>query len=367
MIAMFDWRESQSFRKYSKAIDKNCQKIIKTLHETGTNNLSLLAKKAEMSPALVHYYYDKLTGRNILKLKVKINVRNIGLQPIEIIFKDESEKGEIRLETDLERIDYWRRIEKYYVQMDTYWHAYYNIPKEAISEFNKFIRSLEKEGNIKITYINTNPIEYNTKPNIDWFNDEERKWDFKWEEWIDEVIHGKEIEVPLIKSEEYMVLDKPDVFIIRKLEEDAETSFKEIASEMGVTPPTIRYHYYKHLIKYDIIKGYEAELKLYPEEISAHILTQIQFTSRKNMCTFLASLEGKPFTSRALINLENNIVVIYNYVPLDQIIELNKALIIMKKIGIIKDCSIGLIDRKVKKEKKLPMELYERGKWTVKF
>ncbi|MEM2538422.1 MAG: Lrp/AsnC family transcriptional regulator, partial [Candidatus Methanomethylicia archaeon] len=308
-----------------------------------------------------------LTGRNILKLKVKINVRNIGLQPIEIIFKDESEKGEIRLETDLERIDYWRRIEKYYVQMDTYWHAYYNIPKEAISEFNKFIRSLEKEGNIKITYINTNPIEYNTKPNIDWFNDEERKWDFKWEEWIDEVIHGKEIEVPLIKSEEYMVLDKPDVFIIRKLEEDAETSFKEIASEMGVTPPTIRYHYYKHLIKYDIIKGYEAELKLYPEEISAHILTQIQFTSRKNMYTFLASLEGKPFTSRALINLENNIVVIYNYVPLDQIIELNKALIIMKKIGIIKDYSIGLIDRKVKKEKKLPMELYERGKWTVKF
>lgn len=364
---MFDWRESQSFRKYSKAIDRNCQKIIKTLHETGTNNLSLLAKKAEMSPALVHYYYDKLTSRNILKLKVKINVRNIGLQPIEIIFKDESERGEIKLESDLERIEYWRRIEKYYVQMDTYWHAYYNIPKEAINEFNKFIRSLEKEGNIKITYINTNPIEFNTKPNIDWFNEEERKWDFKWDEWIDKAIHGKEVEIPLTKSEEYMVLDKPDVFIIRKLEEDAETSFKEIASEMGVTPPTIRYHYYKHLIKYDIIKGYEAELKLYPEEISAHILTQIQFTNRKSMYIFLASLEGKPFTNRALINLENNVAVIYNYVPLDQIIELNKALVVMKKIGIIKDCNIGLIDKKVKMEKKLPMELYERGKWIVKF
>jgi len=58
---------------------------------------------------------------------------------------------------------------------------------------------------------------------------------------------------------------------------------------------------------------------------------------------------------------------VYNYIPLDQIVELNKALIMMKKIGIMKNCSIGLIDKKVKMERKLPMELYEKGKWAIKF
>lgn len=364
---MFDWRESQSFRRYSKAIDENCRKIIKALHETGTNNLSLLAKKAGMSAALVHYYYDKLTSRNILKLKVNVNVKNIGLQPIEVVLKDESEKGEINLESYLKRIDYWSKIEKYYVQMETYWHAYYTIPREAVSEFNKFIRTLEKECNVKVTYMNMDPIEFNTKPNIDWFDDKERTWNFKWKEWIDKVINGRETEIPSAKSEEYVMLDKPDVFILRKLEEDAEVSFKDIASEIGVTPPTIRYHYYKHLVKYGVITGYEVELKPYPEDISIYILTHIQFSNRKNMKIFLASLEEKPFASKALINLENDTAIVYNYIPLDQIIELNRALIMMKKIGIVKDCSIGLIDKKVKIERKLPMELYEKGKWTIKF
>ncbi|MCS7097061.1 MAG: Lrp/AsnC family transcriptional regulator [Candidatus Methanomethylicia archaeon] len=363
---MFDWRESQTFRKYSKAIDKTCKKMISVLHETKTNNLSLLAKKASMSPALVHYYYDKLTSRNILKLKVKVNVRSIGLQPIEVILKNRDEKSYVNIESKLRSIEYWKNIGKYYVQMETYWYVYYNIPKEAMNNFNRFIRSLEK-NDVEIVYINYNPIEINTKPNIDWFNEEERLWDFQWDKWIDEILLEEEMEIPTTKVEEYIVLDKPDVFILKKLEEDAETSFKEIANEMGVTPPTIRYHYYKHLIKYGVIEGYEAELALYPDEISLRILNLIQFSSRKHMSIFLTSLEGKPFSNKATINLENNTAIIYSYVPFDQITDFNKTLIKMKKLGIIKDCIFGLTDRKSIEEKPLPMNLYEKGKWMTNF
>jgi len=368
LITMFDWRESPTFRRYSKAIDRTCQKIIKTLHETGTNNLSLLAKKTGMSPALVHYYYDKLTSKNILKLKVKINVVNMGLQPIEVIFKDEGGERESNLESHLKSIEYWRNLEKYYVQMDTYWHAYFNVPREAINEFNKYIRSVGEKSHVKIVYMNTNPIDINPKPNVDWFNDEERRWEFKWKEWVDEVIlSNKEVDLTVPKMGEFIVLDKLDVFIIQKLEEDAETSFKEMANEMGVTPPTVRYHYYKHLIKYDIIEGYESALKLFPENISINVLGHIQFTNRKNMNNFIASLEGKPFSSRVLANLEDNKATVYFYIPFDQIVELNKALISIKRMGIIKDCIIGLIDYKSKMEKKLPMNLYEKGGWKLIF
>jgi DNA-binding Lrp family transcriptional regulator len=365
---MFDWRESPTFRKYSKAIDKTCQKIIKALHETGTNNLSLLAKKTGMSPALVHYYYDKLTSKNILKLKVKVNVVNMGLQPIEIIFKDEGMGKEPGLESYLKGIEYWRNIEKYYVQMDTYWHVYFNIPKEAINDFNRYVRNVSEKAGVRIVYMNTNPIDINPKPNVDWFNEEERRWEFKWSEWMDEVVLGsREVDFTVPKMGEFVVLDKPDVFIIQKLEEDAETSFKEMANEMGVTPPTVRYHYYKHLVKYDIIEGYEAILKLFPENISINILGHIQFTSRKNMNSFIASLEGKPFSSRVLANLEDNRATVYFYIPFDQIVELNKALINMKRAGIIKDCTMGLIDYKSKMEKSLPMNLYEKGSWKMFF
>ncbi|MEM2136505.1 MAG: Lrp/AsnC family transcriptional regulator [Candidatus Methanomethylicia archaeon] len=359
---MFDWRESQTFRKYAKALDRTCQKIIETLHETKTNNLSLLAKKANMSPALVHYYYDKLKNKNILKLKVKINERNIGLQPIELIFKDENEKSETNLEARLKSIGYWRYIEKYYVQMDTYWHTYYNIPKEATNEFNRFVKSLE-EVNIKTVYVNTNPMEINIKTNIDWFNEEEKIWNFQWDKWINDVLIGKEIDVSLEKAEEYVLLDVHDVFILKKLEDDAEISFKDIASEIKVTPPTVRYHYYKHLVKYGVIEGYEPILTFYPQEISINIMTYMRFINKKAMTNLLASLEGKPFARKALVNTAQNIAIIYNYLPLDQIVEFNKALVKIGKMGIVTECIMGIVDKKM--ENKIPIQLYEKGSWKA--
>ena len=355
------WKECPTFRRYVKAIDRKCFIIIEALNRTKTKNLSLIARETDMPPALVHYYYDKLARRGIVKLKTKINIRKIGLQPLELIIKQENMKTE-EIEEQLKNVKYWRTITRYYTSKEAHYHAIFNIPTEKVEELKKDITALEEKIKIKILTQNLNPIEVNPKSNFQWFNEEEKRWLFNWNEWINEETKEREINLNPRKEEKVM-LDEPDIFILKKLEENPDVTFKDLAKALGVTPPTIRYHYYKHLINYRILEGFELTLYPYPKDLALDLIANIKFHTSETMKTFIGSLENKPFTQRIWINPEQQAITMYIYLLIDQMPNFMEAMTILKEKGKIKKYTVGVIDKNRRYERSLPAELYEKGRW----
>ena len=355
------WKECPTFRRYVKAIDRKCFIIIEALNRTKTKNLSLIARETYMPPALVHYYYDKLARRGIVKLKTKINIRKIGLQPLELIIKQENIKTE-EIEEQLKNVKYWRTITRYYTSKETYYHVILNIPTEKVKELKKDITVLEEKIKIKILTQNLNPIEVNPKSNFQWFNEEEKRWLFNWNEWINEEPKEREINLNPRKEEKVM-LDEPDIFILKKLEENPDVTFKDLAKALGVTPPTIRYHYYKHLINYQILEGFEPTLYPYPKDLALDLIANIKFHTNEKIKTFIGSLENKPFTQRIWINPEQQAITMYIYLLIDQMPNFMEAMTILKEKEQIKKYTVGVIDKNRRYERSLPAELYEKGRW----
>ncbi|HDO20213.1 MAG: Lrp/AsnC family transcriptional regulator [archaeon GB-1867-097] len=357
-----EWKECPSFRKYVKAIDEKCFKIIKAINEKKSKNLSLIARETGMPPALVHYYYDKLARRGIIKLKARINFKKMGLMPVEFTMKIEAQPE--KLEEELRKLEYWRNIARYYTSSQVFYHCYFTIPEEIKDRFKEAIYKIAEETGSEITDINWTPIDLPPKSNFKWFNERRRRWEFKWEEWLKENIEVKETKLTLdLEEEEKVFLDEPDIFILKKLEENAEITFKELATALGVTPPTIRYHYYKHLVNYGVLVGYEPEVYPYPKDLSTNLLAEIRIVDKDKMKRFLETLNDKPFTHKIIVNPKENKATLYVYMIYDQVTNFIKALSKLKQMRTIDNYSVGMIDDKCKFEKTLPAELYEKGRW----
>ncbi len=361
-----DWRECPSYRKYVKAIDENCARIVEVINEVKSRNLSLIAREADMPPALVHYYYDKLVRKGIAKLRVLINYKKIGLTPALVLIKpmynliDESIE-KIRI------IDYWRYISKCYSSSEVIYYCQYVIPVGKERLFESFLDKLRKIKMIESYKIYWNPIELTPKQNFQWFDSRIKAWKFNWDEWIDELSSllesKRKTQIKRIEEESIAPLDDADIFIIEKLEEDAEITFKDLALLLGVTPPTIRYHYYKHLINYGVIEGYEVELYPYPRQFSKTIMVNMKFNSGKSMSAFIDSLNRKPFPQKLYIHYGDLTIIMKSYLMVDQIEEFTRMIAKLAEKEIVSSYSWSIVDPKADWTKKLPVNMYVKGMW----
>ncbi|MCS7365410.1 MAG: AsnC family transcriptional regulator [archaeon GB-1867-035] len=362
------WKMCPHFRKYVKAIDNNCIKIIRSLNRVKSRNLSLVARETEMPPALVHYYYDKLARRGILKLNVDINLEKLGLTPVVIMAKpfynaiDQAEKA-------LKTIDYWREISRCYLSDQTYYYCYYAIPTEKKRLFENFIKELKQRKIIDKLQVYWKPRKEHSNPNFQWFDTKNKQWNFEWNEWIEEVLtyvssSPKEVSIEgALEKESYAPLDEADFFILRKIEEDTEVTFKDLALMLGVTPPTIRYHYYKHLVNYGIIRGYKPSIYPYPKQFAHLSIVKIKFDTPQKLEAFIKSLEEKPFVQQVMIYEKELLLLMKTYILIDQLPGFIRALTQLHAQQVVSKYSWCLIDPEKDWEQLLPAKLYVKGKW----
>ncbi|RLE54798.1 MAG: hypothetical protein DRJ26_01495 [Candidatus Methanomethylicota archaeon] len=362
-----EWIECPSYRKYVKAIDENCSKIVAALNETKTRNLSLVARETGMPPALVHYYYDKLARRGIIKLKAVLNFQKLGLTPVILVAKLPYQLADEAVEK-LKINDYWRTVAKGYTSEEIHCYCLYTIPHGKEKNFENFVEKLVQHKLIENPKLYWNPQRICPKSNFQWFNPNTRKWEFHWNAWIEEVSKLLEAKKKYrIEKEEVSEvpapLDDTDIFIVKKLEDNAEITFKELAALLGVTPPTIRYHYYKHIVNYGVLAGYEPELHPYPKQLSQKLIVKIKFNSNRTLEAFIKSLENKPFTQQLLLHARDLTLIMKVYIMLDQYADFVKSLAKLAGNGVIAKYTCSVIKQNEIWTKTLPTELYAKGVW----
>jgi len=173
----------------------------------------------------------------------------------------------------------------------------YTIPRNHCADFEQFLSELKR---LKVArkielYWSTCFQTVNLKSN--WFDSASKSWNFPWDKWIEE-IPTKTTHLPftLVDPPDFLVEgDETDVLILKELEKDATVSFTKLAKILGISPQLVRYHFYEHLIKRNLIEDFQIIVEPFDRAISDLLCFIFKFDNGEKLAKFAMSLIDKPF------------------------------------------------------------------------
>lgn len=157
--------------------------------------------------------------------------------------------------------------------------------------------------------------------------------------------------------------DKTDVLILKELEKDATVSFTKIAKMLGISPQLIRYHFYEHLVKRNLIESFQIIVPPFDRAISDMFFFIFRFETGEKLAKFALSLMDKPFVYTLGKILEEDSLVANLYMPkyefrkfIDILSRLVKAGVLQSHLYVIQDLNKTL-------RQTISYEYFENGGW----
>jgi DNA-binding Lrp family transcriptional regulator len=231
-------------------------------------------------------------------------------------------------------------------------------------EFVEFIKTIGIAESYKV-YIKDQRVDSGL--GFDWYDFNEGKIVWKWDEFVQEVIANKKIEFEEKNDVtfSYRPPDLSDVQILKCLELNPAAKFSEIAKATKLPISHVKYHYKHHLIKKKYIDRFVVYVWLFePNEAVGYYYSIIDFKDKKSMKAFATALKGKPFVYSAITFANKNSLGLNLYLPHKQLLNFNKAMWDLAKEGIVEDYIVDIFDLRFAEAYTLPYELIKDGIWT---
>ncbi len=157
--------------------------------------------------------------------------------------------------------------------------------------------------------------------------------------------------------------DKTDVLILKELEKDATVSFTKLAKMLSISPQLVRYHFYEHLIKRNLLEGFQITVFPFDKAISDMFLFIFQFDNGEKLAKFSMSLMDKPFASALGKILEENSLIAILYMPKT---EFRKFIDILSKLirtGFLQNYFYVIQDLNKTSRQTISYEYFEDRNW----
>ncbi|MCS7385487.1 MAG: Lrp/AsnC family transcriptional regulator [archaeon GB-1867-005] len=352
------------YTAYLNQLNHVVAQLISALTRANPRNISEVARMTGLSPSLAHYHLKRLLNNKMLKITTKINYPKIGLRPSYILIEILPRKR-IFVKEALKANDYWNYIAPCF----GYYNGFYvsaAIPFGKEIEFKSFLESMQQSGLIKRFLIEWVEDIIDISRGFYWFDFKRKKWLFRWNDWIKEIVNGSSSSTSKVDFDQNNLMFKPDyidIFILKELEKDACVSFREIASKLEMTPPAIRYHYYNHVLRFKLIRGYRPVVFPYPSSVADMYVFRVEFNNNVLLNKFIKSLNGKPFSSSVAKVVNKNVIYMNVYLPKLEFFNFVNALLSLASIGVISDFSYIILDIKNYLRQTIPYERYVDGRW----
>ncbi len=206
-------------------------------------------------------------------------------------------------------------------------------------------------------------------PNFDWFDFKRKAWKFPWRQWIDEVLKASEkLPERLVEPDRYQTLvDETDLFLLKELEKDAFVEFTNIANTLNMSPQGVRYRYYKHVMKHDLIADYEIAIFPYPLLVSDMCSFIVDFQSEKALAKFSNTLSNKPFIKNYGKIIGRNTLLMHTYTPKTEFPNFINALNSMVKRKLITEFFYVNLDIPSFKRQTISYEFFKDKSWTFNY
>jgi|GEM_PF-5522884 len=192
-----------------------------------------------------------------------------------------------------------------------------------------------------------------------YYNCEEGTWSYSWNPLI--TIRRGYYSLKEVKYK-HVLLDPIDIKIVRELQVDATVSLTSLASKLGLSVASLRYHFVNHILKRGLIR-YAIRFLPYP----GLPLSLLVITSNKpdHVYSLYASLRGlPPIVGMALASDLKRLIVLLQ-VPLREKVGFYRALKALMDRKIIKSYFEVTLDPNYAKKYTIPSpDYYRAGRWV---
>jgi len=351
-----------SFSTYEK-IDEIDVKILERLSIIGPRNLALIAEQLDMPATTVRYRFCRMLDDSILYLHLNPYHTNMGLKKA-VIFV-EAVLGHEDLLLDCLRVnDFWLYLCRIYGHYEG-WGGVWTVPKDNVEDFKLFLKSLVDLGVAKNIDINWTTCHEGIPVMQRWFSKEENRWVLNWNEWMNEVenIEG-DLPWTLNDPDDWPIrVDYEDLLIIKELEKDGRATMTYISKNIGIPLETVKYHFRQHVLKRDLIEGYQIEIFRFPALSSESLFFKFDFDSQEKFKNFALSLHDKPFPTFIGKVLGQNSLVSHINLPKKDFREFIKVLSLLIRKGLLKKYTYWMQDIFVQWRETIPYKHFENGGW----
>lgn len=361
---MSRYKDLEDMLRYLKVLDPLNAKILESLGEHGPRNISSLAKSISLPRTTISFRLKQLIKRGYLLIHANLNCSQLGLITA-VLFSDAVQGRLETLEKAILNTGYWTYVTRCYGKYDGV-YAIFAFPAKHRVKLEDYIKEIARFGVLShhLFFWTTNLCM--VTPNFSWFNFTERKWNFRWQEWIDEILNASEtLTKSLIEPKSWPItVDQADLLILKELEKDGAANFTELAKVTKVTPESVRYRYREHILKRKLIVDYQIAIFTYPFQISDMHSFLINFENEKTLAKFANSLKGKPFVRSYLKVIGQNSLVVHTYTPKMQFPNLMKSMNHMVKDNLIKNFFYVTQDLTSFRRQTVSYEFFKDGSWT---
>jgi DNA-binding Lrp family transcriptional regulator len=346
-----------------KMLDETNAEIIGALSKYDPRNISLIAKSVSLPNSTVVFRIKQLIKKMDLEVNARVDFNRLGL--MRAIILAETLPGQWNLLWEaLENLGYLTYLTKCHGKFYGC-YAIFAFPAGCGQELKKY---LDEAKRLKILsnfllFWTTNLCEVH--PNFGWYDFKKKKWNFYWEQWIEEIINASDhLSEMLADPKNYPILgDEKDMVLLRQLETNGVLSFKELAKVVGMSPRSVAYRYKKHLIELKLIADHMVHFYPYPYEICDVCTFIIEFADEGRLAKFTNSLGDKPFILSYAKVLGENTLITNTYIPKAEFPNFIDSLNCLAKTHLIKSFSNVVLTLVPHKRGGVPYEFFKDGTW----
>ena len=276
-------------------IDETDVRILEGLSLLGPRNLTKIAEHLKMPITTVRYRVQRMLDESILFLHLNPYHTNMGLKKVVIFIEAVPGLEDVLL--DCLRIhDFWLFLCRIYGPYEGC-YGIWTVPMGREGDFIGYLQSLVDSGIAKSVELNWTTCHEGIPVQTRWFDTVKRTWIFDWDEWLEEVatIDG-ELPWTLLEPDDWPIkVDRADLLIIKELEIDGRRTLTEISNTLEMPLEKVKYHFREHVMKRDLVEGYQVEIYRYPSPVSEYIFFKFEFDTYDQLVKLALSLHDKPF------------------------------------------------------------------------
>jgi len=349
---------------YLKMLDPTNAKIIEGLGRQGPRNIFSLAKSIGLPPTTVAFRLKKLIKKGYLTIRTNLDYSRLGLSKA-VLIAEAAHGREDKLRKVIENIDYWTYVTRCYGKFSGF-YALFAFPAQSKDELENYIGEASKTGLMPRHMFSWTTNLCEGVPDFGWFDFERKAWNFAWKRWTEEVLNASEkLPSSLKDPAAYPILvDETDVLLLKELEKNGSTKFADLANVVKITPQGVRYRYYKHAVKRNLIADYQIAHLPYPLQVSDMCSFTIDFADETSLAKFANTLRDKPFTVTYGKILKRNSLLLHTYTPKMEFSNFMESLNRLAEKDVIKSYFYVTLDLLTFKRQTMSYEFFRSNKWT---
>ncbi len=349
-----------------KRIDQKDLLVLEAVSRYNPRNISRVAESVRMPATTVRFRLSRMLQESFVFLHMIPYLPNLGLRRA-VVFLEANTGYENDILNYSKRNDYWVFQCSIYGRFEGC-AGFWNIPFGEEDRFVDFFDTLLDLGVVRDYHLHWTTCAYYPGVSSKWYRIQDKSWVYHWEELFTEISVEQGEEVPVILRDlgEYSTkIDAIDLQIINELEENAKLSLPEISKLLDVALSKIKYHYHEHIIKRDLIGGYQTEIYRFPFPLCEMLFFTFDFDNSRDMKNFISAFIDKPIAINISKIIGQNAIVSQVYLPKWELRNFIKLLSRLTKLGYMKSYLYYIQDMYESWRELIPIRNYDDG-WVYK-